>query len=63
MTEVNLAVDQFPTGITNDLSVIVGAEPVVQSKIPEEVDVTEDDLFPVKPVEPVLVAAAIESLG
>ena len=63
VTEVNLAVDQFPTGITNDLSVIVGAEPVVQSKIPEEVDVTEDDLFPVKPVEPVLVAAAIESLG
>ena len=61
--EVNLAVDQFPTGITSDLSVIVGAEPVVQSKIPEEVDVTEEDLLPVEPVEPELVAAAIESLG
>ena len=61
--EVNLAVDQFPTGITSDLSVIVGAEPVVQSKIPEEVDVTEEDLLPVEPVEPELVAAAIGSLG
>ena len=42
--------------------VIVGAEPVVKSQVPVEIVVTEEDLAPVKPVEPEMVAAAIQTL-